>query len=924
MNKNYIWGALFVLLLVGCDGAFNETTEAEYVSRAKDFLDKNEFKSAQIELKNALSKNPNNSQARWLLGKLYLEMRHATGAEKELQKASELGVNDAAVLPLLAKALLNQKKYSDLLNMSIDGINADQPAAQVLTSRALAYFYQRENEKANIEIDAALQRFTNSPYAITAKGRMLADGGDVKKAHEYIDKALSIDGDFALAWRLRGDLFSLEGEKEKAVEAYAKITVGHYYNILDLYKKAMLLVRLQRFEEAQKDIDTLKKRAPKYPSIHYAQGVLFFYQEKLPEAQAELELVLKSNDRDAHTLFFLGTTQLRQGNIEQAKDLLTRFVSLVPRYIPGRKLLAQIKLKDKAFKEAEALIRPIADHEDEDLFAQNILASALLGQGKTDEGIRLLEKIVALDPDSAKARMRLGVGLLEFGKRESGLQNLERAVEIDPEFQQAEAMLILNHVREKELDKALKLAKTFVAKQPKNIVAHNIMAAVHMANNQVGLAKASFQAARTLMPGDPEANQSLAKIAIQEEDTEAARGYFNNILKDQPNHLDTLLKLAFFESLQGNVEEMKRILDAAIKQRPDAVEPRVILVRQYLREGEIGLARISLGDILEKHRNNPIVLGAYGEIKLAAEEFKEAKLAFQQIVELEPKTVKPHLFLARAYNGLKNSEAFKQELVTALKLDPEHLQARIVLTQQLLAEGDLDAVRKNLKSLKKTASENLEVIKLEGGLLAKSGQFQQALEIYSKLQKLQPDRVSLLLLARMQWKVGRKAEAISELEQWNKSHQKDIGLMLELASRYVEMGRLEDAKQQYQQVLSVSESNVVALNDFAWYLKETDLDKALSFAEKAYSVASESVTVLDTLAVILLEKGEVERARRFNDRALTQRPGDPTLLYHRILIMEKSGQKKKVAAELKALMKKDAKFPEQAEAEEALKRLEAE
>ena len=81
---------LFItLLLVGCDG-IGQRTDAEYVERAQDHLDKGELRAASIELKNALVQNPNHPQARWLLGKIYLEFGQYAAAEKELTRARDL------------------------------------------------------------------------------------------------------------------------------------------------------------------------------------------------------------------------------------------------------------------------------------------------------------------------------------------------------------------------------------------------------------------------------------------------------------------------------------------------------------------------------------------------------------------------------------------------------------------------------------------------------------------------------------------------------------------------------------------------------------------------------------------------------------------------------------------------------------------
>ncbi|HNO35890.1 MAG TPA: tetratricopeptide repeat protein, partial [Nitrospira sp.] len=78
---------LFMLLITGCD---RDKTDVEYVEQAKHYQDAGEMAKAGIELKNALRVNPNNGEARRLLGMLYLTIGNGEGAEKELRRAVDL------------------------------------------------------------------------------------------------------------------------------------------------------------------------------------------------------------------------------------------------------------------------------------------------------------------------------------------------------------------------------------------------------------------------------------------------------------------------------------------------------------------------------------------------------------------------------------------------------------------------------------------------------------------------------------------------------------------------------------------------------------------------------------------------------------------------------------------------------------------
>src|SRR3546814_8213456 len=80
-----------VLAAVVC--SFNTAlAEDEYVTNAQKYLDSGQYPAALVEIKNALQTNPNDPQARVLLGKIYLQMGNPKAAEIAFLRARELGV----------------------------------------------------------------------------------------------------------------------------------------------------------------------------------------------------------------------------------------------------------------------------------------------------------------------------------------------------------------------------------------------------------------------------------------------------------------------------------------------------------------------------------------------------------------------------------------------------------------------------------------------------------------------------------------------------------------------------------------------------------------------------------------------------------------------------------------------------------------
>lgn len=99
----------------GCDRVGSPTPQ-QHIQKAKDSLDRGDLRTSIIELKNALQQNPDNAEARLLLGEIYLKVKQGNDAEKELLRAQKLGVDEESIKVLLGRALLLQESYERILN----------------------------------------------------------------------------------------------------------------------------------------------------------------------------------------------------------------------------------------------------------------------------------------------------------------------------------------------------------------------------------------------------------------------------------------------------------------------------------------------------------------------------------------------------------------------------------------------------------------------------------------------------------------------------------------------------------------------------------------------------------------------------------------------------------------------------------------
>ena len=920
MNRFYHVVAILLVsgVLLGCG---ENITATEYVDNAKRHLVDGELTAATIELKNALKSEADNAEARWLLGKIYYDLNDMPSADKELRRARQLGVPAEQVSPLLAQAFLKQGKFAELEALSVESLGGE-PLATLLSAQGLGHLAQGELAEAGELIGRAIGEASDLAYAQMAKAHLLQAGGDEALIRAQLDVIFALEPEYAPALSLLGDLEMRQNRLEAAEKAYGRAlesTLNSTDKFNDHLKRALVLVALQKHDRAQDDVSYLLTRAPKHPSVNYVQGLIYFQQKNLVEAKAALDLALPAKGRYPQVLYYLAAVHLLEGNREQAAAYIGEFHAIAPGNVAGRKLLAKIRLDEKNYTEVEALVRPVLALGLNDAGAMNLLANALLRQGKTDEAIDLLSEVAELAPDSSVAQMRLGAGLLASGEQ-AGVEHIESALRLDPDYQQGEILLVLNYLRQNELEKALQAAEAYRQRQPDIATPHNLLGRVHMMAKRKAEARKAFQRAREVAPGDPFACQSLALFAMQEQQHSVAEGLYQEVLAHHKDNLPALLKLAALKQLDGDEVGMLEYLERGMETSPSAAQPRLVLARYYLSQDRPEKVAVLLSG-LNVGAGNPEVSHLLGQAQLAEGDFHSAQASFEKLLLLKPNAAKGHYLLARAYEGAGRHQDVEAALVKAIDLAPEYIEPRVALARLSLKQGNNQIFERQLEQLELLAPDSPVIWQLQIARAKLKGDEAAVLSVYKKAYKQRPGTGTLLGLAGQKLARSDKNGALSLYRSWLTDHPDDVPVGLALADLQIKMNDMAAAITQYRQVLNNDESNLIALNNLAWFLRDSEPSLAVNYALRAVAIDGESAAVQDTLAMALLADDRLKEAKNAIAKALGKTPDNPSMRFHRILINLASGQKSSGLSELQRLLKAQEAFPERAEAETLLIKL---
>ncbi|MGD2116767.1 MAG: PEP-CTERM system TPR-repeat protein PrsT [Chromatiales bacterium] len=897
MYKYFI--LLLSLTISGCE-FFGGMSDAEYAAKAEQLFYDGDIEGAVIQLKNSLEKNPKNANARWLLAKVYIESGDGYSAEKELERAGQYGTGEGEIVPLMAKAYLLQRRYDDVLKLEeIPGFS-DQAKSDIFSAHALAYLNQRNLNKAKESVASAIGLTPDSPYALVAMARTQIADQNREKAYENLKKVFSLNDQYAPAWSLYGDLKRDENDLEAALDAYTKAIQGYASKGNNLYKRARIYIGMNRLDDAKSDIRQLKKINAKHFRVNYLEGLVLFLQGKYDAALEPLQRSVGANETFEESLFYLGAAQHILGNDLLAQEHAERLYGLAPNSVVARKLLAQVRIRAKEYHDVERLLLPIVEQKENDSMASQLLAEAYMRQGKTAQAIELLSKLAEQYPESPDIQTSLGIGLLRQGSEASGFQALKTALQKDPEYQQADIALVLYHIGKKDFNRALTAAKDFVRRHEDSVVAHNLLAQSYLMSSMESEAIAEFSRVKQIQRGDKTANFELAKIAIRAKRYDQARKNYQDILDFHKGDLLTLIRLAALEKQQGNSKKVRELLDKAIQANPEAAQPRILSVKEYLAEGRTDKALAEMAPIQESQA--PAVITTLGEIYQELGDFAQAKYFFSKLVGIAPNSAAANYSLAMAFAGLDEEKNFETSLMKALELDPDHLPARVSLARLYLKQGNLVRARKQYELLRsKAKSDSFDLRMLESSLLEAEGNFDQSLSVITDLYREAPNKAALLAYTRKLWKKGKQQEVIEELKSWL-SGKEDAEVRLELAIALETLDDREASVEQYRMIMKTSENNPVVLNNLAWVLRESDSDQAMKLAEQALKINDKSVAAMDTMAFLLSKRSEHDRALRMIQRALDIQPDNPNLMYNSAEIYNKMGNNAKAKTVLQDLL----------------------
>lgn len=893
------------------------------LASAREYQAKNDHASAIIQLKNVLQQAPELAEARYRLGLALSNTGDWPGAESELEKARDAGYPIEEVAPLLARARLVRGQFKKVTD-EFAQLQLSKPEAQaeLKTLVAVAWRQQGDGSASLASLKSALETVPDYAPARIEQARGQAAEQQFDAALATLEALLEKAPDQADALKLKGDLLAIgKGDADSALQAY-RAALAAQPTLLDARVGVVRsLLQLGKLDAAGEELVPLTKVAATHPHTLYLQAQLAVQRGDYSGARPYVQQLMKSTPDNAAALELNGVVEFGLNSLVNAEASLARAVQASPQLGTARRVLLLTYLRTGQVDKALAALPVDLDSRDDDPALVALAGQVYMVKGDLKRAEQLFARAALLDPKDPSKRTSLAVSQLASGKTEMALTSLKDIAATDSGTG-ADLALINSYMLKGDTGKALTAIDALERKRPNDPLTHQLRGRAKLVANDRDGARKAFEQALVAEPDYFAATAALAAVDVLDGNPEAARQRFDALVARNPKNAQALLALAELGAREGApaqqvAETIRRAVDAA----PTDKAPRLLLVDHYLRQKDAKSALAEASAAAAAMPDVPEILDALGRTQLASGDFNQAIGSFNKLAGQLPRSPLPQLRLASVHVAQKDRVSALQSLRKALDIQPRLVPAQRGMIDLYLADDQTEQALSVSREMQEQRPKEAVGHVLEGDILAGSKNWGRAAQAYRTALSLEALPEPVIKLHTALSRSGKATEADRVVADWMKSHPGDPAVPMYLGIQAISADKLKDAERLFEKVVALQPRNAAALNNLAWAAGRLGRSGALSIAERANEVAPGQPSFMDTLAMLLSERNEHQRALELQKKAVAKDPRDPSLKLNLARILIKSGDQaaaRPLLAELSAL---GDRFPDQSAVQSLMKQL---
>jgi len=476
------------------------------------------------------------------------------------------------------------------------------------------------------------------------------------------------------------------------------------------------------------------------------------------------------------------------------------------------------------------------------------------------EGLRLKEEglfaeayesfLKSREIDSIDAGLLVEISFMHIaaGKMDEAVVNMQKAIAIEPDNWWFNTHLISMYVQQKKLDEAIVIGESLLKKYPEKEDIYNILIQLYKETNRLSKAIALFDKLERITGVNERISFDKIRIFLVDNNIKKAHAEIDKLMLKFPRENKYKLLKGDLLIQQGKVLQAYELYQSILKEDPQNPFVYISLAEYYkaVDNPEKSMEYIMLAlqngqlDIHSKFE----MLGQHIEHIIRADgKIDETENLFKLLVEHYPLEEGVHGYYAAFLQYMKRDEEAAFAYESMLNINPKNEQTWFSLIQIYFSKKEYEKVIE-------IADRAIEAIDDNLSFYFYKGITQELLEKYDEALITHTTALTL-------FKPGDKPEMKSDFH----THLADI---------YMKLENPEEAFVSYEEAVTHNPNNLIALNNYAYYLslEKRDLQKAERMSAKTVEKEPRNSTYLDTYAWIFYQQGNYSLAKFYIERAI--------------------------------------------------------
>jgi tetratricopeptide (TPR) repeat protein len=587
--------------------------------------------------------------------------------------------------------------------------------------------------------------------------------------------------------------------------------------------------------------------------------------------------------------YYMAEPQANRAQLTDLKDVAQKLLKKDPKSFDGLRFTGYVLLMQKDLKGAIQKFEEADKVKPDQPEMTLALVQTLFGDGRTEEGEKRAKQLIARDKTYAPVYDILYVYYIQRNHGELGEELLKQKIAANPAQGAYVLQLALHYYMTKRTAEMTSTLQRLTS-DPKTFPDGHMQAGdFYLRIRDFDSALAQFeQGQKDDAKNKRNYQKKMVEVLGTQRKNDQASKLVTALLKEDPKDPQVIAMHATLMLQTGDRQQLKNVvseLQPLVSKMPGNATLHYNLGRAYMGLGDpqsLDQAKLQFQEALKFEPRYSVARVALAELYMKMNDHAKAVQTADEVLKTDQTNPGAHLVRATSLLGMGENTKAREELTLLLKMYPKLNDARFTM-------GQLNLVERRFKEAEDDFSMLTQVNDprgLPGVMEARidQGHPEQAIQYAEEQLQKSPDRDDYrYALGKTYFRAGRFKDAAAQYQKLLDKNPKSADLYLRIGecrtsardfngavdsykkakelepNNYLPplllaltydafLGRNEDARKSYEDVIKLQPDNVEALNNLA-YLKADDgidLDQALAYAQRARQKRPADLDVVDT------------------------------------------------------------------------------